>query len=255
MRLWVPGAYHASVTGASCTINRMEIQIAADGSSDKSSPAYGRLKVLAIAVLALLIVLGFAAGLSEEGFGLDSKQMVARIRAFGVLGPVIVIGLMILHSFVPFPAEIVALCAGAIYGTIWGTAIIWTGAMLGAALSFQLSRFLGREFIESRLTDRQRVRFAGWTEDRGTTALLISRFIPVIAFNLINYAAGLTRVGWWSFLWTTALGILPMTLLMTYLGATMVQLSWPWILAVSALGIGIVLLAHGYFRRRRTAQK
>jgi len=36
----------------------------------------------------------------------------------------------------------------------------------------------------------------------------------VISFNLINYAAGLTTISWWTFTWATALGILPLTCLM-----------------------------------------
>ena len=67
--------------------------------------------------------------------------------------------------------------------------------------------------------------------------MLVSRFIPVIAFNLINYAAGLTRVSWWTFIWTTSIGILPLTILMAYLGARMMELSWPYLLASSAGGI------------------
>jgi len=46
----------------------------------------------------------------------------------------------------------------------------------------------------------------------------ISRFIPIISFNLINYAAGLTKISWWTFGWTTGLGILPMTVLMVVMG-------------------------------------
>ena len=40
--------------------------------------------------------------------------------------------LMVLHSFVPFPAEFVAMANGMLYGPIWGTVITWSGAMLGA---------------------------------------------------------------------------------------------------------------------------
>jgi uncharacterized membrane protein YdjX (TVP38/TMEM64 family) len=40
----------------------------------------------------------------------------------------------------------------------------------------------------------------------------------VIAFNLINYATGLARVPWWTFSWTTAIGILPPAFLMVAAG-------------------------------------
>ena len=40
----------------------------------------------------------------------------------------------------------------------------------------------------------------------------------MISFNLINYAAGLTRISWWTFTWATGLGILPLTTLMVVMG-------------------------------------
>ena len=51
--------------------------------------------------------------------------------------------------------------------------------------------------------------------------MLAARFVPVIAFNLINYAAGLTAISWWTFIWTTGLGILPLTVLMVTMGDQM----------------------------------
>jgi len=161
-----------------------------------------------------------------------------------------VVGLMVVHSFVPFPAEILALCAGALYGTLWGTTLIWAGAMVGAALSFGLARWLGRPFVEAMLDARNRARLDRWSTEQGAVTLLVVRFIPVIAFNLINYAAGLTRVGWGTFLWTTAVGILPLTAVMVWMGARMVELSWPWLLAVSAVAIIVIAVLHRLAKRR-----
>ena len=72
----------------------------------------------------------------------------------------------------------------------------------------------------------------------------------MVAFNLINYAAGLTRVRLWTFTWTTALGILPITLLCTWLGAQMRSLDWPTLLALSAGGIAALCLLHWLARQR-----
>ena len=205
---------------------------------------------LAALVLAVLVGLGAALALTEMGQTLDPKELAARIRGFGDWGQVAVIALMVLHCFVPFPAEILALCAGAVYGTAWGTVLVWTGAMIGASLSFALSRWLGRPFVNAVLGQSARERLDRWTVDQGPATLLIARFIPVIAFNLINYAAGLTRVRWSTFLWTTGVGILPLTVLMVWMGERMMDLTWPWLLGVSAAGIAVVVLGHQWARRR-----
>ena len=58
--------------------------------------------------------------------------------------------------------------------------------MLGALLSFALTRFFGQPFVDWALPEKQKEFLDKWTEDQGAVTLLISRFIPVIAFNLIQ---------------------------------------------------------------------
>ncbi len=205
---------------------------------------------IAAAVLASLLGLGVLLAFTEMGSNLDVEVLAARIRDLGHWGYAAVVGLMVVHSFVPFPAEILALCAGAVYGTVWGTVLIWVGAMIGASLSFALARWLGQPFVNAVLGPVSRARLDGWTAEQGAVALLVARFIPVIAFNLINYAAGLTRVGWGTFLWTTGLGIVPLTVLMVWMGERMMELTWPWLLGLSVSGIAVVCGGHWWARRR-----
>jgi len=205
---------------------------------------------IAAAVLAAMLGLGVLLAITEMGGDLDVRVLAARIRGLDEWGHAAVVGLMVVHSFVPFPAEILALCAGAVYGTLWGTVLIWVGAMIGACLSFALARWLGQPFVNAVLGPRSRARLDGWTAEQGAVALLVARFIPIIAFNLINYAAGLTRVSWATFLWTTGLGIVPLTVLMAALGSTMMELTWPWLLGLSAAGILAVCCGHRWAKRR-----
>ena len=211
--------------------------------------AFGRIG-LAAAALLVVVGLGFLLAFTEMGSSLEPRVLAGQIRGLGEWGHAAVIGLMVVHSFVPFPGEILALCAGAVYGTVWGTVLIWIGAMIGACLSFALSRWLGEPFINAVLVPASRAKLDGWTADQGAVTLLVARFIPVIAFNLINYAAGLTRVGWGTFLWTTGIGILPLTVLMVAMGSSMMQLTWPWLLGVSAAGIFVVCCGHRWAKRR-----
>jgi len=209
----------------------------------------GRVAVL-VCLLALLL---FGAALTfTAGDPLPSpKELANWIQSFGVWAPIVVIALMILHSFVPFPAEILAVCAGAVFGTVLGSVLIWLGAMIGAVLAFSISRGLGRSVVRHYLSKAQFAALDRWTQEQGTFTLLISRFIPMIAFNLINYAAGLTRVSVWTFLWTTGAGILPITVLSVYLGSQMRDLSWPLLIAVSAVCIATIWLFHSLAKRHQ----
>ncbi len=176
---------------------------------------------IALAVLAIIIILGFVLALNYEGSLLVPENLNTFLTGLQHWAPFAVIGLMVVHCFVPFPAEILAISAGALFGAVYGTVLIWVGAMIGALLSFWLARRLGRGAVETLLPERHRSRLDTWTADQGAFALLISRFVPILAFNLINYAAGLSKIGVWTFVWTTAIGILPLTFLMAYMGEQM----------------------------------
>lgn len=203
-----------------------------------------------IVVVSGLIGLAFYAKSDGGTQWLDAYHSIPQqIEDMGVWGQLGIIGLMIVHCFVPFPAEFVAITAGSVYGTVYGTFLTWSGAMLGALLSFGLTRFFGQPFVEWALPAKQKQFLDKWTQDQGAVTLLISRFIPVIAFNLINYAAGLTKISWWTFTWTTAVGILPLTALMVYMGSHMRDLSWTWLFTISAICIAIMAALHWWKRK------
>lgn len=209
-----------------------------------------------IALLALLVA-GVAAFWYAGGnikailpFGLSAEAVAEQIRSWGAFAVVGSLLLMVAHSFVPFPAEFVAIANGMLFGLVMGTAITWAGAMLGAVLSFALARWLGRPFVQAVLSKRHSAAIDEWTQKQGAAVLLFSRFLPVVSFNLINYAAGLTPVSWWTFLWTTGVGIAPLTLLMVLAGEQMISGSWKVALIAIAAGVAISLLACVIARRR-----
>ena len=192
-----------------------------------------------IAALGLVIVMALAALSIGFDSGLTVQGIEDTIQSWGMWGVAASIGLMVLHSFVPFPAEFLAIANGMLYGPIWGTVITWVGAMCGAAIAFALARRLGRPFVEVMVARRDWHMLDEWTADHGAYVVLISRFIPVIAFNLINYAAGLTKISWWTFAWTSGVGILPLTALMVVMGDNIHSLAWEsWLLLLAG---GVVL--------------
>lgn len=201
-------------------------------------------RIVTVVVLCVLLVFGIVLAYLARDYLASPEIMANRLKEFGMWAPTVVVGLMILHCFVPFPAELLAFCAGAVFGLAYGTLLIWIGAMIGAALSFWLARTVGQVVLKRWLPAQQHETLDKWTKNQGTVALLVSRLIPVIAFNLINYAAGLTKVRLWTFMWTTGLGILPITVLSVYLGSQMRELSWPAVLAVSAIGLVTIWLMH-----------
>jgi uncharacterized membrane protein YdjX (TVP38/TMEM64 family) len=109
---------------------------------------------------------------------------------------------------------------------------------MGAA-AFALACMLGRRFVRRMLAAESLRCVDQWVARYGAGALLFSRFVPAIAFNLLNYAAGLTRMSWWTFKWMTGLGIVPVTMLMVVMGDQIETILWQaWLLLP---GSGLVL--------------
>jgi uncharacterized membrane protein YdjX (TVP38/TMEM64 family) len=204
-----------------------------------------RATVLAVALCCLLIAIYIAWLVAEaRGVGLAAAlssvgPLEEIIASWGSWGPAASIALMIAHSFIPFPAELLAIANGMLFGITLGTLLTWTGAMLGALSAFALARWFGQELVRPLLGERRWHRMQGWIARGGASGLIVARLIPVISFNLINYAAGLAGVGWWTFTWTTALGILPITFASVLVGSHMVEApAWAWgLLAVAVIAL------------------
>jgi uncharacterized membrane protein YdjX (TVP38/TMEM64 family) len=139
-----------------------------------------------VVALVLLAVGGAVWASTAFNFELSIEVVAQRIRGWGMWGVAGSIGLMVAHSFLPFPAEIIACANGMVYGALWGAVITWVGAMLGASLAFALVRLLGRPFVERMVPASHWERKSLWSQRRGAAVLLVARLIPVIAFNLIN---------------------------------------------------------------------
>ncbi len=202
-------------------------------------------RIAAVLGLGLVVGLGIAIVLLLAALslgwnpGITVGDIEETIRSWGPWGVAASLGLMVLHSFVPFPAEFLAIANGMVYGPVWGTAITWSGAMLGAFVAFALARGLGRPFVEQMVARRDWRVLDDWAGRQGGALVLIARFIPVIAFNLVNYAAGLTKISWWTFAWTTGLGILPVTTLMVLMGGSIHTLAWYWWLLLLAAALAL----------------
>jgi uncharacterized membrane protein YdjX (TVP38/TMEM64 family) len=190
----------------------------------------------AVGALAVLFLVAVSLGWN---LGISVQDIEGKILSWGPWGVAGSIGLMVLHSFLPFPAEFLALANGMVYGPVWGVAITWVGAMLGAFAAFGLSRWLGRPFVARMVARRDWDVLDDWAARQGGGMVLLARFIPVIAFNLVNYAAGLTRISWWTFTWTTGIGILPVTVLLVIMGDNIDTLAWEWWLLLVAAALAL----------------
>jgi uncharacterized membrane protein YdjX (TVP38/TMEM64 family) len=167
--------------------------------------------VAAAAVVAVLLLAGRRIAALVPPFA-------AWVERLGVWGPVAFVAGYALATVAFVPGSLLTLAAGAIFGLVRGTALVFVAATLGASAAFLLSRYLARGWVERRLAGNKRfaaIDRAVGAEGRRIVFLL--RLSPVFPFNLLNYALGLTRVRFADYL-VASIGMLPGTVLYVYSG-------------------------------------
>jgi len=174
------------------------------------------------------------------------NHTISLIRSWGVAAPLMSLLLMIIQAIVaPLPAMLVTAANGMIFGGFWGAVISWTGAMMGALTSFYIARLVGDVALGKVIRNQRTVEFirhAG--EKRGFYVILVSRLLPFISFDLISYMAGLSGIRPWAFIVATALGMLPATIIYTFIGHEIPVLEEhsPIVLTVTVVFIFILIV-------------
>ncbi len=117
----------------------------------------------------------------------------------------------------PF-ALILSLAGGFLFGSLPGTLFINIGATSGATALFIGSRYFFGEYFQGKyganiksLNDE--------LEKNGKSYLLTLRLIPIFPFFLVNLMAGLSTISLSTFVWTTAIGIIPGSFVYSYAGS------------------------------------
>jgi uncharacterized membrane protein YdjX (TVP38/TMEM64 family) len=166
---------------------------------------------------------------------LDKTFLFSIIRDYFIL-PLIDIGfwavfifllLMVLQSLIaPIPSELVLLSGAMIFGFLGGVILGIIGSMLSAAVTYYVSNKGGRAILDATgeklsLADRLISIMDEWIESWGFWAILVGRAVPVIMFDPVSYAAGLSNIKPKQYYIATLIGSIPRAIFYSYLGFSM----------------------------------
>ena len=117
------------------------------------------------------------------------------------------------------PGVWASMLAGALYGTWWGSLVVFIGACLGAEAAFLLGRHWLRGWARSQLQRAPKLMAIEQGVSReGLKLVLLTRLSPAFPFSLLNLAYGLSEVSLRDYT-IGLIGILPGTVLFCGLGA------------------------------------
>lgn len=204
------------------------------------------LLVLWATVLATILISAILRGISLQEI-IDG--LTSYLNELGNWGMLVYIALYSVRSLFFFPASLLTITAGALFGPVHGLLLTMVGENISANLSFLVSRYFKANLL-GYLTSSARLaaKIACYTEKNGLILVMVSRLV-FLPFDLVSYASGLSCIRQKDFALGTLIGTIPGLLTYTLLGSSFVDLRF---LAMSAISLAGSLLLARYLKRKET---
>jgi uncharacterized membrane protein YdjX (TVP38/TMEM64 family) len=143
--------------------------------------------------------------------------------------------------FVPAAIPMI-LVGGFLFGIFWGTIYVNLGFTVGATLAFLFSRYVIGNWIQHRYESQLRS-FNDEISRHGRNYLITLRMIPLFPFFSVNYFAGVTKMPLARYVWSTALGMLPISVAYSFAGREIGRIESPNDIMSARFLIVVLLLA------------
>ncbi len=117
------------------------------------------------------------------------------------------------------PGGLLSIGGGFFFGLWWGFFIILIGNVIGAAIAFFLSRWIGRGWLRRKLRANTTLgALEPAVEREGWKIILLSQVHPLFPTSLLNYLYGLTNIRFRTCILWVAIGQAPGLFLYAYVG-------------------------------------
>ncbi len=142
--------------------------------------------------------------------------------------PLLMVGLFclvyIVSTALSIPGALVlTLAGGALFGFAVGLVAVSLSSTIGATLAFLVSRFLLRDWVQSKFRDKL-YRINRGVEKEGVFYLFTLRLVPLFPFFLINLVMGLTPIRTGAYFIVSLIGMLPGTAVYVNAGTQLARL-------------------------------
>jgi uncharacterized membrane protein YdjX (TVP38/TMEM64 family) len=164
------------------------------------------------------------------------------IQSLGVWAPIGYIAIYIGATVVALPGLFLGIIAGSVFGGLVGVVLVSISSTISAGIAFIIARHFARNAAERWISKHKRLqRLDDLTEKHGALIVGIARLNFLFPFNLLNYAFGLTKIPFRTYLFWSWLCMLP-TIIMVVVFSDAVTESL-FYGKISMLSVGVVISA------------
>lgn len=181
----------------------------------------GRIALVAVLAIALFAAWRFGVFdyLNFEALRAQREDLSAFVAAHQILAFAGFIAVYIVVTTLAFPGAFwVTILGGYLFGLVGGAVATTIGATLGATALFVIARYLLADTLRARAGPFLKRLEAGF-KDNAISYLLTLRLVPVVPFFIANVAPAFLGARLTTFIWTTAIGIIPGVIAYTWIGA------------------------------------
>jgi uncharacterized membrane protein YdjX (TVP38/TMEM64 family)/Fe-S oxidoreductase len=195
-------------------------------------------------LLFLFFVVAVIAAVKVTGASryLEPQTLRTWVQGCGILAPAVYICVYAVAPALFLPGLPITIAGGILFGPFWGVVYAIIGSTLGACLAFLVSRYLAREWVEERLRSPRWRSLDEGVQKHGWKIVAFTRLIPLFPFNLLNYAFGLTRIGFREYAVATFLCMLPGCIAFIVFSSSILDLIRGKVSLTFVIGLALVAL-------------
>ncbi len=148
----------------------------------------------------------------------DSLNAIADFLTDSLYGPLFYIVVYALRPLIFFPATVLTLLGGFLFGPI---GILYTvlGSNSSAMVAYGVGRYFGQDVLEDEEKSGRIQKYTDRMRQNSFETVLIMRLL-FLPYDLVNYAAGFLKIKWQPFILATAIGSIPGTISIVLLGSS-----------------------------------
>lgn len=183
----------------------------------------------------------------------DKQRISDWVGQFGFWGPFFIVIAMVAQMFL-LVINVVALMLVAIiaYGKFFGSLIAIGAVFVASTIGYWIGRGVGQAGVTKLIGRKTERKVSEFVDNYGLWAVIIARVSPFLSNDAISFVAGLAKMGYFRFIGATLAGIVPLTILLAWMGENNERLETGliWVSAVSlAAFIGYVVYDK-YFKHK-----
>lgn len=149
----------------------------------------------------------------------DEARIRNWIGQFGLLGPLVIILAMTLQMFLlVIPTPLLMVVSVLAYGAFLGAILILVAVFCASSAGYAIGAYLGTPVVDKIVGKKTEESIAKFIDDYGFWTVIVTRLSPFLSNDAISLIGGMLRMGYWRFMAATMAGILPLTILIAYLG-------------------------------------